>query len=262
MAIYINGVNIDGGGGASLPGTPADVLEDASAPDTFVGLDSAGRGTAMTPAQASALLSRAATTTYDFSSSSGVTLVNGTVGGTAAVVGGVLRCTVPATPAARYYNGFLEAPYGQVSVPRDLGGRQPMAWRAWARLAGVAADTIAYFLALSSDGAQRMGLYVGSDGSGNAENNAIPAGLAVPFPAGTVPLNGSGYLAIDVLGTVASFLYGTGTPTAPPATWTTHAVATLPAVSLWTNVQLVGASNSAPGVPSDVEYGDLVFEVT
>jgi len=48
VAIYINGVNIDGGGGGSVPGTPAEVLDDPSAPDTVVCLDNAGRGTART----------------------------------------------------------------------------------------------------------------------------------------------------------------------------------------------------------------------
>jgi hypothetical protein len=47
MTIFVNGVDISGGGGASLPDDPASVLLDAAAPSTLVGLDAAGIGTAL-----------------------------------------------------------------------------------------------------------------------------------------------------------------------------------------------------------------------
>lgn len=267
-----------GGGSATLPDTPAAVLADAASPDTIVTLDSSGDGTSRgyaavvgdgltawfdaDPANLAGL--RAAlvdSTTYTFSVSTGVTLVNGTVGGSAAVTGGVLRCTVPATPAARYYGTDLEAPYGQIAVPRDIGGRQPLWWRARARVAAVPAGTIAYFLAISTDSTQRVGFYLSTDGSGNAENNVTTSGFASPWAAGTVPTDGTGWLEIEVLGDAATYRYGTGTTTDPPASWTTHATAALPTVTTWTNVRLAGASNSPPGSASAVDFGDLVFEV-
>ena len=55
MGTSINGVPV-GGGGGSLPATPAAALLDASAPSTIVTLDGSGVGTASTPAATRALL--------------------------------------------------------------------------------------------------------------------------------------------------------------------------------------------------------------
>lgn len=197
-------------------------------------------------------------TTYTFASATGVTTHNGSVGGVAAVTSGVLRLTCPATPAARYYGGTLEAPYGDVAVPLDSNGRQPIRWRARVRVKAVPTGTIAYFLAVS--GSHRVGIFVGSDGSGRSEVNSGPTGYGSSgWSAGVLPVDGTGYMEIEISGSVGTYRYGTGTATEPPETWTTHATATLPTVDTYPTVRLVGASNSPPGSVASVEYDDLTF---
>lgn len=199
-------------------------------------------------------------TTYTFASGTGVTTQNGTVGGTAAVTSGVLRLTCPNTPAARYYGGTLEAPYGDVAVPLDSNGRQPIRWRARVRIKAVPTGAIAYFLAVSAGGSHRAGIFVGSDGSGRSEDNSGPTGYGSSgWSAGVVPVDGTGYLEIEISGSVGTYRYGTGTTTEPPETWTTHATATLPTVDTYPTVRLVGATNTAPGSAVAVEYDDLTF---
>lgn len=200
-------------------------------------------------------------TTYAFASATGVTLENGSVGGNASVTGGVLRLTVPATPAARHYDGIVEAPYGEVAVPRDATGRQPIRWRARVRVAAVGAGAIAYFLAVRAGGWHRAGFYVWSNGSGRSEDNSAPSGYgSSAWSAGVLPTNGTGWLEIEVNGSVGTYRYGTGTTTAPPETWTTHATVTLPAVDTYPTVRMVGASNTAPGTPSSVDFDNLTIE--
>jgi hypothetical protein len=215
---------------------------------------------ASTPAEARDAIDAAplATTAFAFASSTGVTLDNGSVGGSAAVTGGVLRLTVPATPAAGYYGGTLEAPHADVAVPRDAAGRQPIRWRARVRVVAVPSGTIAYLLAVS--GSQRPGILVGGDGSGGAEDNSGPSGYGSGWAAGTVPTDGTGWLEVEVCGSLATYRYGTGTTSTPPTTWTTHATATLPSGALYAVVRLVGASNSPPGSPTSVDFDDLTFE--
>lgn len=247
-----------GGGGASLPDDPAAVLLDVASPSTFVVLDPAGVGAAITPADARAAL--ADTTTYDFASATGVTLVNGTVGGSAAVTGGVLRLTCPDTPSAGYFGGTLEAPYGQIAVPLDSTGRQPIRWRARARVVAISATGVGYLLAVSSGGSQRAGLFIGADGSGGAEDNSGPSTYAT-WAAGVLPIDGTGYVEIEVCGPLATYRYGTGTTSVPPTTWTTVATAALPSAALYNVVRLVGATYSTAASPRVVDFDDLVFEV-
>lgn len=240
-----------------LPGLPSVTIADVASPESFVVTDALGAGDTATPAEARALL--AETVTYDFATSAGVTLDNGTVGGTAAVTGGVLQLTCPDTPAARYFGTDLEAPYGDVSVPRDDRGFRPLAWRAWVRLAGLGAGSTARWLAVSTGGA-RVGFFVGTDGSLGAEDNVTAVAYATAG-AGSVPVDGTGWLAIEVQGDVAAYSYGAGTLLAPPSSWTTLVVATLPAVAAWTTLRLVGSTNVAPGAVTAVEYDDLTIEV-
>jgi len=55
-------VDLGGGGGGSLPATPASALLDVSNPSTLVGLDADGHGEALTVSQALARLGIASTT--------------------------------------------------------------------------------------------------------------------------------------------------------------------------------------------------------
>lgn len=200
-------------------------------------------------------------TTYTFSSSTGVTLVNGSVGGTAAVTGGVLRCTVPATPSASYYGGTLAAPYGEVPAPLGTTARQPLHWRARVRVAAVPIGTIAYFLAVSAGGNHRAGIFLVGDGSGRSEYNSAPQGYgSAGWSAGVVPVDGTGWLEIEICGSVGTYRYGTGTATTQPTTWTTHATVTLPTIDAYTKVRLIGASNSPPGSALSVDFDDLTLE--
>lgn len=247
MSVSPIGSGILGGDGASVTAEAvADVLGDALSGDGVA----AGVREVL-----------ADSTTYAFASATGVTLDNGSVGGSASVTGGVLRCTVPATPAARYYGGTLEAPHGDVAVPRDATGRQPIRWRARVRVAAVPSGTIAYFLAVSAGGSHRAGIFLVGDGSGRSEDNSAPTGYgAAGWSAGVVPTDGTGWLEIEVCGSVGTYRYGTGTTSTPPTTWTTHATATLPTVDTFTTVRLVGATNSPPGSALAVDYDDLTFE--
>lgn len=214
---------------------------------------------AETPAEARAELVDA--TAFAFASATGVTLEDGSVGGDAEVSGGTLRCTVPATPSASYYGGTLEAPYGEVAVPRDATGRQPIRWRARVRVVAVPSGAIAYFLAVSAGGSHRAGIFAGSDGSGRSEDNSAPTGYgSAGWSAGVFPTDATGWFEVEINGSVGTYRYGTGTTTAPPTTWTTHATATLPTVDLYTKVRLVGASNSPPGAPATVQWDNLTFE--
>lgn len=99
MNVYIDGV-LQGGGGGSLPDTPVAVLLDASAPDTFVGLDGTGAGQALTPSGARTGLSMPARLTGQVTLSA---WTQGSSTGGAAVTQGTgpsrLSFTVPATTA-------------------------------------------------------------------------------------------------------------------------------------------------------------------
>lgn len=247
---------VDDEAGADLPAPPSDVL--VGDPSTFVVINALGIGDSISSTDARAALIDA--TTYTFASGAGVTLVNGSVGGSAAVVGGVLRLTCPAAPEARYVAGFLEAPYGQIAVPRDSSGRQPLRWRAMARVKSADPSAAAYLLAVSSGGSQRVGTVVGGAGTVIAEDNRGPYTYAT-LPAGTLPMDNTGYLEVEVGGRIATYRYGIGSPTQRPAVWLPIATADLPVAALFDSIRLVGATYSTDAAVRTVEFDELRFDV-
>lgn len=240
-----------------LPLLPAASAASIAAGDiTDAGITGEALVQAETPAEARAELADA--TTFTFASATGVTLNNGTVGGSAAVTGGVLRLTVPASPQARYVASLLEAPRADVAV-LDSAGRRPLRWRARVRLAACAAGTVAYLLAVSSGGSHRVATFAGPDGSGGAENNVAVSSYGT-FAAAALPTNGTGWLEVEVDGHFGIYRYGTGTTTTPPTTWTEIATAALPSAGAYTTLRLVGASYADPGTPSSVDFDNLTIE--
>lgn len=79
--------------------------------------------------------------------------------------------------------------------------------------------------------------------------------------AGYFPVDGTGWLSIEIDGDIAAYRYGAGTTSAPPTSWTTLAVAALPSVTEWTALRLIGSTNSPPGSPTSTDYDDLTIEV-
>lgn len=79
--------------------------------------------------------------------------------------------------------------------------------------------------------------------------------------AGSFPVDGTGWLSIEIDGDIAAYRYGAGTTSAPPTSWTTPAVAALPSVTEWTALRLIGSTNSPPGSPTSTDYDDLTIEV-
>ena len=192
---------------------------------------------------------------YDFSSATGVTTTNGSAGGTAAVTGGVLALTCPSTPEARYYGGNREAPRGSVALPTS-GGRPPLRWRATARLKSVSSLSVPRMLAKNAAGSTVfVGYYVGADGSLGAEQNSSLSSYATAG-AGSLPVNGTGWLEIECNGDTMLFRYGTGTTSAAPTSWTTLTVQQV-AAQVWGTIELVNSTNGAPGSTQLTEWDDL-----
>jgi hypothetical protein len=195
-------------------------------------------------------------TTYAFGDATGVTLENGSVGGSAAVSGGKLVLTCPATPQARYETTNLEGPRGVVQLP-TTNGRRPVRWRVRARLAAIDADIVAYLLMCTSS-TTRFGLYTYTAGGGTwaLQNNTTNSDLST----GTgFAVDGTGWFELEYDGT--EYLYarrGTGSGTAVPATWTEIGRTSL-GTSLLTEARLVAATY-ATGVERVVEFDDLTFE--
>lgn len=195
-------------------------------------------------------------TTYDFSSSTGVTLENGSVGGSAAVSGGALVLTCPATPQARYETTNLEGPRGVVQLP-TTNGRRPVRWRVRARLAAIDADIVAYLLMCTSS-TTRFGLYTYTAGGGtwalqnNTTNSVLITGTGFA-------VDGTGWFELEYDG--AEYLYarrGTGSGVAEPSTWTEIGRTSL-GTAVLTEARLVAATY-ATGVARVVQWDDCTFE--
>lgn len=133
------------GGGASLPDVPSAVLLDASKPNQIVSLNGSGVGTTLTVADANNLLN--GRVEYDFASSTGFTLTNGS--GTASITGGAARLQMPA--------GTTSNDGGRVSITHDLHSIvSPVKFKASCRLLAIThgnSDTHVGFLINTSTGA-------------------------------------------------------------------------------------------------------------
>ncbi len=260
MGTRVNGGDLDAGlsnpmttlgdliaGGAS--GTPARLAVGAEGEQlTVVG----GVPAWAAPASSSDIT----TTTYAFDDATGVTLEDGSVGGTAAVAGGLLVLTCPATPQARYETTNLEGPRAVVQLP-NAHGRRPVRWRVRVRLASIDADVVAYLLMCTS-GTTRFGLYTYTAGGGTwaLQNNTTNTGLVTGTGFAT---DGTGWFELEYDGT--EYLYarrGTGSGTAVPTSWTEVGRTSI-GTAVLTEARLVAATY-ATGVSRVVEFDDLTFE--
>ncbi len=249
MDTRVNGVSLDGGTSVTLSdATPA-----------ALGTASPGVSTEVSRAdhvhEAPASSSDITTTTYDFSTATGVTLVDGTVGGTAAVSGGALVLTCPSTPAARHYSSFREAPRGVIAVP-TVNGRRPVRWRVRARLVSIDTGILAYLLVSTANAYARFGFYIGDAGAYGAENNVSTGAYA---SGSGFPVDGTGWAEVEFSGQWGYFRIGAGVGTAEPTSWTEVARGDL-GNSLPVQAHLIGATNSAPGSAVAVEWDDCTFE--
>lgn len=243
------GISSGGGGASSV--AAADIT-DATA---------TGRSLLVASSAASAMSALRAdfVASYNFSSSTGITLTNGSAGGTAAIAGGVLALTCPATPEARYYGGYREAPRASVALP-TVDGRPPLRWRATIRLKSCAANAVPRFLAKNVLASTMfMGFYLASDGTIGAENNSTPSAYG-SSGGGTFALDGTGWLEMEVFGDFVVFKYGVGTTTNQPSTWTVLVAIQVPG-QVFGTLEIVGSTNGAPGSTKLVEWDDLSIAV-
>lgn len=276
MGTRVNGVDLSDGAAlsdatpAALGVAAAGVSADASRADHVHALPTIPAVSSATPqpigtatagvstdaARADHVHAPGVVTTYAFGDATGVTLENGSVGGSAAVSGGRLVLTCPATPQARYETTNLEGPRAVVQLP-TANGRRPVRWRVRVRLASIAADVVAYLLMCTS-GTTRFGLYTYTAGGAvwALQNNTTNTDLVT----GTgFAVDGAGWFELEYDGT--EYLYarrGTGSGTAAPTTWTEVGRTSI-GTAVLTEARLVAATY-ATGVERVVEFDDLTFE--
>lgn len=162
----------------------------------------------------------ASPTVYDFASSTGFTLTNGT--GTASVTGGVARLSHGAGTA--YRGGTLN--YNGPSITRDLGsaydigiGYVDVAVRI-ASMPAVATTQASLELAASSSAGVRRGALAAQNGTVYLYNHET-SGVIAATAAGALDFTGGqGWIRVRAsLGTVRAY-YGVGVGGARPTTWT------------------------------------------
>ena len=276
MGTRVNGVDLSDGAAlsdatpAALGVAAAGVSTDASRADhvhalptipavssaTPQPIGTAAAGVSADAARADHVHAPGVVTTYAFGDATGVTLENGSVGGSAAVSGGKLVLTCPATPQARYETTNLEGPRAVVQLP-TTNGRRPVRWRVRVRLASIAADVVAYLLMCTSS-TTRFGLYTYTAGGGTwaLQNNTTNSDL---FTGTGFAVDGTGWFELEYDGT--EYLYarrGTGSGTAVPTTWTEVGRTSI-GTAVLTEARLVAATYAA-GVERVVEFDDLTFE--
>lgn len=206
MPASINGITV--GSGASLPGTPAEVLLDLAGAEGFVVLDNLGVGAAAPPAVASAFLAREVE--YTFDSSTGWTLTDGS--GTAAITSSRARLTMP--------TGTTSGDGGRASIVRDLSAiTNPVGFKALVRLAALT----------NGDSNTQFGFILNATGGVTNELRfvVLPAGTVVvgylgggwnglATAASTVAWDGTWWLELTITGTKCYARFGQGTSSEPP----------------------------------------------
>ena len=197
-----------GGGGASLPATPAAALLDVASPSTFVVLDPAGVGTSISAADARAALgARVAVPDTGWTD---------VIAGTASVThtGGVQTLNVNSGGGVLSHRASLASPecpalelIGRLDVTTGTPGT---AW--WSGLSlGSAADNYGYIAQVADAGAVQLW-------------QAHSSGYSLVGSAGSVSLtSGDTYIRLVVTPSYAAASYGTGSGSTAPTSWTVAA---------------------------------------
>ena len=161
------------------------------------------------------------TTTYDFSSSTGWTLVDSSTpaNGEASITGGVARLQVVSGVTQNWHGGGYAGP----SIWRliaDSGVTDPSAFRVRARIAAMTADAGAFIHLAIGDSSPLYAVWIRGNGSVCANNNAAVSDLGSLLAAGTALLDGNDWVEFVVRGARTIFRFGRGTGGAAPTTWT------------------------------------------
>ena len=202
-----------GGGGASLPDDPAAVLLDVASPSTFVVLDPAGVGAAITPADARAALYPLTPVT----TASGWT--TGGTGGTVTQGASTLALTITSGQSGVQTNAYV--PYATKAT--TAGPRKRLRFRVAMTPAGTVTNVILWVgFGTAAGTARGPAVYALIRGDGLVE---LAAGLSdgslvatiAQSSTGALPLDGTGWVELSDDGGLVSLVYGTGTSSDPPA---------------------------------------------
>ena len=159
------------------------------------------------------LLERA---TYDFASSSGWTLNNGSAGGAAAITGGVARLTTPSGTQPHWHGatGNLTASHIKRALP---SGDVTIRARLSALTNADALTRAGLFVKLASSNTRLAQVMVDSAGvvhsQGDSANNLTDTGGT------TITLDSTAWLRLDVVDGVVRMWCGNGSGTAEPTRW-------------------------------------------
>ena len=243
----------------TLPNVPSAVLLDAAATTTFVGLDGLGAGTTLDASAANAILD--GRVQFDFASSTGWTLTNGSGG--AAITGGVAQLTMPA--------GVASFDVGRASIVRSLPDiSNPIGFRAAVRLVAIT----------NGDGNTQTGYIFRSTAATNELRVVVqPNGVVLVgyVGGGFTPLATSGALVawdgtwwvqVAYLGTRLYVRVGQGTTTTPPSddsaswriVWSGDLYPYLSAGPPWDTIGLYLTTYGAGGGAITVEFDDVIVE--
>lgn len=185
-------------------------------------------------------------TDYDFSASPGPwTLSNGT--GSATITGGVCRLssaagtsptltTGPRAYLTHVYNPNHVTLWGRIDAFNQVGGSYNAA------------------IALSTAGGYRLHALVTGAGTPYALVNGSNVASGAP---GSVPLDGTGWLLVRVLGNFAEWYYGTGVGTAPPTAFTRLHQATLTTFNYTIIEMVIRYSSGALPDTLTVDFDDV-----
>lgn len=244
MTVRVNGEDIAGGGGATLPATPTEALLDAGAPSTFVSLDAAGVGATLTKAAAaSAVQQTRSVAGSSFTATAGL--------------GTATASTLTMTAAVQTSASWADQP----RLAYNHGG-DPWNVSVTARLAALTGgdgNTYAPLALRNSAGDLLLMVQVhASDGAVSAYGNS---GGNIVSGASTMPLDGTGAFRVVLANAVATVYQSTdsGVNWRPIA----RANAALPATTPWlyTYVTFNLYQGGAPGGTVTVQWADVVLAV-
>lgn len=215
-----------GGGSASIPGTPEDVLEDVTAPETLAGLDGSGLGKSYTFSEAAQALADAlswSAVTYDPAVSGDWTARSPAGGGTASISGGNLSLSQPASPTTG--DGYRASLLRATTADVPSGHYFEVIFRivSWSSDANA---LLTFHIAANPDGTSGRELrvrvtYTGAVGVGYLEDDG---GWHNAATSGTVALDGTGFMRVRVYDKHAEIASGSGSGDVSTVTWTERIV--------------------------------------
>ena len=243
----------------TLPNVPSAVLLDAAAPATFVGLDGLGAGTTLDASAANAILD--GRVQFDFDSSAGWTLTNGSGG--AAITGGVAQLTMPA--------GVTSGDGGRASIVRNLPAlANPIGFRAAVRLVAITngdSNTQFGFIFRSTVASNELRVVV--QPSGTVTVGYLGGGWSTLATSGSpAAWDGTWWVQVAYLGTRLYVRFGQGTTTTPPSddaaswriAWSGDLYTYLSAGPPWDTIGLYLTTYGAGGGAITVEFDDVIVE--